>query len=264
MAKPAAKKKAQGASRNTPPASSGRKGAPGWVWLLTGFVLACFVLFLVHIKQSGGGIGKVLPALPGSTVAGAASSGAPANDTGDDTATSGQEQRYDFYSLLSNQKVTPTQAAADAATKAAAAAALATKKQAAMAAADQAAASGITPPATQQTVDNPVPVTEPTPTPTVAEEPPATPAEPKTTEPKAAAKGSYFLQAGSFKSESEADRRRASIILLGLPVKTQMVVKDDQNWYRVIVGPMDSKDSLDSARSSLQGSGIATVVAKKG
>jgi cell division protein FtsN len=279
MAKPAAKKKTQGASRNTP-APAG-KGAPGWVWLVAGFVTACFVFFLIHLKQGGGSIGKILPAIPGS--ASTATSGAKVAtgaDSGDDSeAEGGKDQHYDFYSLLPNQKMVPNKDAEDAATKAAtAAAALAGKKQAAMAAADQAAASGST--AMQSTVP-----TEPSshvaepgePKPAVPVAPiahePMTPPEPKEKaepreKPEAAvakpAKGSFFLQAGSFKSESEADRRRASILLLGLPVKTQMVEKDAQNWFRVIVGPMDSKDSLDSARNALQGSGIQTVPVKKG
>jgi len=280
MAKAAAKKKAHGASRN-PPASAPGKGAPGWVWLLAGFITACFIFFLIHLKQSGGGIGKILPELAGGKTAAPANSAPPAAATGDDndsdTAASGKEApRFDFYSLLPNQKMVPNKDAEDAATKAAAAAAaLAQKKQAAIQAAELAAASGQagTPPGDQTPmsppVSEPTPAVTPepapvaTPAPAVAEEPPAPVAKPKPA-PKPSAKASYFLQAGSFKSESEADRRRASIILLGLPVKTEMVTKDAQNWYRVIVGPMDSKDNLDSARSTLQGSGIQTAPAKKG
>ncbi|MDI1302347.1 MAG: SPOR domain-containing protein [bacterium] len=75
----------------------------------------------------------------------------------------------------------------------------------------------------------------------------------------------YFLQAGSFKSEAEADKRRASILLLGLPVKILKVpAKPGETWYRVVVGPIRGKDSLQSARTSLRSNGVETMVMKHG
>lgn len=75
----------------------------------------------------------------------------------------------------------------------------------------------------------------------------------------------YLLQAGSFKSEAEADKRRASILLLGLQVKIQKVpVKPGETWYRVVVGPLKGKDAVQSARATLRSNGVNTLVLKQG
>lgn len=87
------------------------------------------------------------------------------------------------------------------------------------------------------------------------------------TPPAPAAKpapGSYNLQAGSFKSEAEADKRRASILMLGLPVKVQKVpVKPGETWFRVVVGPVEGKNAAQDARNTLRSSGIDTMVIKQ-
>lgn len=75
----------------------------------------------------------------------------------------------------------------------------------------------------------------------------------------------FLLQAGSFKSEAEADKRRAAILLLGLPVKIVKVpAKPGESWYRVVVGPFRGKDAANSARASLKGSGVESLVIKQG
>lgn len=75
----------------------------------------------------------------------------------------------------------------------------------------------------------------------------------------------YVLQAGSFKSEAEADRRRATILMLGLPVKIVKVpVKPGETWYRVVVGPFPGKAAAQSARSNLRSNGVDTLVLKQG
>lgn len=291
------RKKPKGAIRNTPKgAPAGRSGAPGWVWLLTGGVLAAFGIFLYQLKF-GGGAGRIIP-LPADKAEVSIHKEANSGTAGE-TASSGEEH-YDFYSLLQTQKAMPNKDAQDAATKAGnAAAALASKKQAAM----QASNSGqpttslapTTAPSTATT--EPLPATSATPDKTADVTPKPHPAseqkvamleKPQNAQPdkKEPAKGrdhasppehdaateaahdkasdGYYLQAGSFKSEAEADKRRASILILGLPVKTRRVEKDNVSWYRVIVGPMTSKDSLNTARESLQGSGIATAPGGKG
>lgn len=76
---------------------------------------------------------------------------------------------------------------------------------------------------------------------------------------------SILLQAGSFRSEAEADKRRAAILLLGMPVKVVKVpARPGESWYRVVVGPFKGKDAANSARASLKGSGVETLVIKQG
>lgn len=73
----------------------------------------------------------------------------------------------------------------------------------------------------------------------------------------------YTLQAGSFKSNAEADRRRAAIMMSGLPVRVQKVtVKPGQDWYRVVVGPFTGKDKAADARQNLQAEGVDSLMVK--
>ncbi|WP_207060630.1 SPOR domain-containing protein [Motiliproteus sp. SC1-56] len=63
----------------------------------------------------------------------------------------------------------------------------------------------------------------------------------------------YLLQAGSFRSASDADSLRAKLILQGLPnVTTSRVVSDSGAvWYRVRLGPFPSRSKLNKAYDSL-------------
>ena len=63
----------------------------------------------------------------------------------------------------------------------------------------------------------------------------------------------YLLQAGSFRSGSDADALRAKLIMQGLPnVTTSRVVSDSGSvWYRVRLGPFPSRSKLNKAYDSL-------------
>jgi len=63
----------------------------------------------------------------------------------------------------------------------------------------------------------------------------------------------YQLQAGSFRSEADADSLRAKLLLKGLPnVTTSRVASTDGSlWYRVRVGPFDSRSKLNKAQDTL-------------
>lgn len=76
---------------------------------------------------------------------------------------------------------------------------------------------------------------------------------------------SYLLQAGSFKSQDEADKRRATLLLLGLPVNVVKAgEKSGGNWFRVVVGPFKTREEADTARANLKGSGVEAILVKKG
>lgn len=196
MAKTAAKKKSQGASRNR---ASSRKSVPGWLWLLLGLAAGLFVAFLWHLsalredkaakKTAHAIVEKSKPEIANTPAS-------PANSTA-------EEPRFDFYTLLPNQQAIPNK--------------------------------------------------KPSSTPT------ATPKLTKNIEQTA-----YVLQAGSFKSEAEADKRRASILLLGLPVKIlHAPVKPGEIWYRVVVGPLKGKEATQSARAHLRSNGVDSLVLKQ-
>jgi cell division protein FtsN len=68
--------------------------------------------------------------------------------------------------------------------------------------------------------------------------------------------GVYVLQAGSFSTEKDADRRRAELGLHGMESNIQRVKINDRNYYRVYVGPTDDLDELNMLRSRLRAAKI--------
>ncbi|MCO3643565.1 SPOR domain-containing protein [Pseudomonas aeruginosa] len=80
--------------------------------------------------------------------------------------------------------------------------------------------------------------------------------------PKAvvAASTQFFLQAGSFRKQSDADRVRAQIILLGQSVNVEAGNVRDETWYRVMVGPFNSRDQLSQAQKTLSSNGFSNLL----
>lgn len=74
----------------------------------------------------------------------------------------------------------------------------------------------------------------------------------------------YILQAGSFRQEEDAMRRRAQLILLGLGPSIREAQDERGRLYRVYLGPFDSLDSVSRARGLTAGEGIETLVLKRG
>ncbi len=68
--------------------------------------------------------------------------------------------------------------------------------------------------------------------------------------------GLYVLQAGSFSTSADADRRRAELALHGIESITQRVKVNDRNYHRVYVGPTDDLDELNLLRSRLRAAKI--------
>ena len=72
--------------------------------------------------------------------------------------------------------------------------------------------------------------------------------------------GTYVLQAGSFTSETDAERLRAQLGLLGIESKIQRVTVDDREFYRVRIGPLDDLDQLNAYRRQLLDANIDSLV----
>ncbi len=67
----------------------------------------------------------------------------------------------------------------------------------------------------------------------------------------------YFLQIGSYKNASEADRMKAELALLGVIASVQTTPSSERGtWHRVRVGPFSKIDEVDQVRASLQANGI--------
>ncbi len=265
------KKKPQGATRNLPKSNTPTPQAPSNSflpsWLLVGFGLAtglflAFVLYLWHPWR---------PVHKAEAPVVAAPSDTPPKDTTD--------PRFDFYTLLPSQKVTTP--VPDAATPTTTPTPASVKTDT---------------PVTSKNVEKTVTTTKDKTEKTIAskntditnkgtkdlhkaqlaKEADAKKAKEELEKDKAAAKAKdiakkpadanvhYTLQAGSFKSSAEADRRRANIVMSGLPVRVQKVtVKEGEVWYRVVVGPFAGKDKASQARQNLQSDGVDSMMVKQ-
>ena len=73
----------------------------------------------------------------------------------------------------------------------------------------------------------------------------------------------YVLQAGSFRQLAQADRLKAELALIGMPVMIQTVsIEGGSKWHRVRVGPFTNLQALNEARAELQSNGLKVMVLK--
>jgi len=68
--------------------------------------------------------------------------------------------------------------------------------------------------------------------------------------------GVYVLQAGSFSTHADADRRRVELALQGIESHIQRVKVNDRNYHRVYIGPTEDLDELNMLRSRLRAAKI--------
>lgn len=67
----------------------------------------------------------------------------------------------------------------------------------------------------------------------------------------------YYLQIGSYKNASEAERMKAELALLGLIATIQTAESADKGtWHRVRIGPYAKVSEIDQIRAALQENGI--------
>ena len=77
------------------------------------------------------------------------------------------------------------------------------------------------------------------------------------TEPQAVIEpGLYVLQAGSFSTHQDADRRRAELALQGIESHIQVADVNGRTYHRVHIGPTDDLDELNVLRSRLRAAHI--------
>ncbi|WP_338880672.1 SPOR domain-containing protein [Achromobacter veterisilvae] len=118
----------------------------------------------------------------------------------------------------------------------------------------------------QPTPAAPAPTAAPgtAPTPISKAAPAAAPAPAAKPAPAApAATGTYYLQAGAFRGENDAESLKARIILLGLPVAVQKAEVNGKPINRVRVGPFARLDDMNRARGRLGENKIETAVVRQ-
>ena len=72
----------------------------------------------------------------------------------------------------------------------------------------------------------------------------------------------YYLQAGAFRSENEANAAKARILMLGLPVEVQKAQVNGATLHRVRVGPFKGIDEMNRSRSKLSEAKIESTVVR--
>jgi cell division protein FtsN len=78
-----------------------------------------------------------------------------------------------------------------------------------------------------------------------------------------AAKYVYYLQAGSFIKDTDAQQRRAELALLGFEANIEQFTHKGSTWHRVQMGPIANRSKLSSARSQLIQEGMDSMVIKR-
>lgn len=70
----------------------------------------------------------------------------------------------------------------------------------------------------------------------------------------------FLLQAGSFRRDDDANRRRGELILQGFSARIQPVsMGSGDTWHRVMVGPFDNANAMHRAQDKLANAGIETL-----
>lgn len=88
--------------------------------------------------------------------------------------------------------------------------------------------------------------------------------DPASTDSSATGDTRFFLQAGSFRKQTDADGVRAKILLLGLDVQLEPARLDNgDTWYRVQVGPFRDREQLNQAQRMLAGNGFDNLLLQR-
>jgi len=73
--------------------------------------------------------------------------------------------------------------------------------------------------------------------------------------------GDAMLQAGSFKQSTEAEKMQAQLALVGIAARIQRASVDDETWFRVRIGPIQTVEELRVVQAKLREAEItATAV----
>ncbi|QIL70487.1 SPOR domain-containing protein [Diaphorobacter sp. HDW4B] len=72
----------------------------------------------------------------------------------------------------------------------------------------------------------------------------------------------YFVQAGVFSNQSNADAQRAKLAMLGWEARVSEREQSGRTVFRVRIGPFGKRDDADSLKGKLDGAGIDTTLVR--
>lgn len=76
------------------------------------------------------------------------------------------------------------------------------------------------------------------------------------------AKWTYYLQAGAFREQLDAENTKAKLALLGIETRISERSSDTGTLYRVRVGPFAQVDAMNKVRSKLSENGVDVAVVR--
>jgi cell division protein FtsN len=84
---------------------------------------------------------------------------------------------------------------------------------------------------------------------------------------KAAAKGTvdpfdYYVQAGAFRTQQDADAQRAKLAMLGWEARVSEREQNGRLVFRVRVGPFTKRDDAAQLKEKLDGSGVESALVR--
>ena len=72
----------------------------------------------------------------------------------------------------------------------------------------------------------------------------------------------YFVQAGAFRTQEDADGQRARLSLMGVEARVTEREQAGRTVYRVRVGPFQNKDAADRVKDRLDGNGFDSALVR--
>jgi len=73
---------------------------------------------------------------------------------------------------------------------------------------------------------------------------------------------SYFVQAGAFRSQSEADAQRAKLAMLGWEARISEREQNGRTVFRVRVGPFSKRGDAEQLKQKLDGAGVDSALVR--
>ncbi len=74
--------------------------------------------------------------------------------------------------------------------------------------------------------------------------------------------GRYYIQAGSFVNQQDAEKLRSQMLQIRIPAKLEMIQVDNATWFRVKVGPYSTLTDVEKVRQYLRTHRFDSVVQK--
>ena len=72
----------------------------------------------------------------------------------------------------------------------------------------------------------------------------------------------YFVQAGAFRTQEDAEAQRAKLSLMGVEARVTEREQSGRQVFRVRVGPFEKKDAADRSKEKLEAGGVETALVR--